>query len=135
MTTIEYMIKQVKKHQTSYDREAKRGVPEEQLKNIENKISYYEEAVEAIDAVSDRDFQTILTCALRYSLGRRSYMPALVVEYIKPLLPKLSDNTLTVMERDISTADDYGDETIDKPYWMRFLEVIHEEQAKRKKLI
>ena len=48
MTAIEYMTKQLKKHRLNYEREKKRGVPEEMLRNIEAKIGYYSEAVEAL---------------------------------------------------------------------------------------
>ena len=30
------------------------------------------------------DFETILICAERYALGRQTYMPKLVVDYITP---------------------------------------------------
>lgn len=82
----------------------------------------------------DDDFETILICAVRYSLGRMSYMPTLVIDYITPLLPKLSVRALAVMERDLVNADNYGgygDEKIDKPGWMRFLHNIRLEKEKR----
>lgn len=69
----------------------------------------------------DEDFETILICAERYALGRRSYMPSLVIGYITPLLPRLSKKTLAVLAKDISGASYWGDETIDKPCWMKFL--------------
>lgn len=78
------------------------------------------------------DFETILVCAERYALGRQTYIPMLVINYIIPLLPKLSDKTLAVFERDIEDAGYYGDEIIDKPDWMRFLEKIKNERRKNK---
>ena len=48
MTAIEYMEKQLKKHRLDYERETARGVPEEILHNIENKIGYYEAAIKAL---------------------------------------------------------------------------------------
>ena len=51
MTTIEYMEKQLAKHKLNYDRESKRGCPEEVLQNIKSKIKYYEEAVAALKRV------------------------------------------------------------------------------------
>ena len=84
----------------------------------------------------DKDFQAILICAVRYSIGRRTYMPELVTRYIKPLLSCLSDNTLAVMRRDVeepgtSMIGSYGDEC-DRETWMRFLGKIKEEQERRK---
>ena len=48
MTALEYMEKQVKKHQLSFCREFDRGAPDEVLENIKKKIGYYEAAVEAL---------------------------------------------------------------------------------------
>lgn len=48
MTTLEYMERQILKHKFNYQREFARAVPTEQLRNIEDKIRYYEEAVEAL---------------------------------------------------------------------------------------
>ena len=48
MTALEYMEKQLHKHQMNYKRESARGVSEEMLSNIEKKIGYYEAAVEAL---------------------------------------------------------------------------------------
>jgi hypothetical protein len=51
MTTLEYMERQLDKHKATYLREAERKVPEEQLKNIERKITHYEEAIEALKRI------------------------------------------------------------------------------------
>ena len=40
---------------------------------------------------SDDDFGALCNCAVRYCLGRRSYMPKLIVDYITPLLSKLNE--------------------------------------------
>ena len=53
MTALKYMENQVVKHRLNFDREFARGVPEEMLENIRKKISYYEEAVEALLKVGD----------------------------------------------------------------------------------
>ena len=51
MTALEYMEKQLQKHSRNYERESTRGVPEDMLNNISLKVSYYEEAVEALKKV------------------------------------------------------------------------------------
>ena len=48
MTALEYMEKQVNRHRINYEHELARGVPEDMLNNIALKISYYEQAVEAL---------------------------------------------------------------------------------------
>lgn len=80
----------------------------------------------------DEDFETILICAERYACGRRTYMPSLVVGYITPLLPKLTDNALRVLYLDIAGASDFGDESIDKPCWMKLLADVRAEIERRK---
>lgn len=84
---------------------------------------------------SDEDFGAVLNCAIRYCLGRRSYMPGLVMDYITPLLSYISDRTLNCLHRDVSEAEQmgygYGDPDIDKPRWMRFLADVEAEQGRR----
>ena len=73
----------------------------------------------------DDFFGAVMNCAVRYACGRQSYMPKLVVDIIRPMLPMLNNKTIGCMERDIREADKFGgswgDEKIDKPMWMNFL--------------
>jgi hypothetical protein len=48
MTALEYMEKQVQKHKLILARENARCAPLEVLQNLRGKISYYEQAVEAL---------------------------------------------------------------------------------------
>ena len=52
--------------------------------------------------LSDDFFGATLNCAVRYCLGRRSYMPGLVMDFISPLLPQLSNKTLWCFDRDLT---------------------------------
>lgn len=83
----------------------------------------------------DKNFETVLLCAVRYAIGRKSYMPSLVIDYITPLLPYLSDNTLRLIADEITEYGAYkgglGDEKIDRPYWEQFLWKIRAEREKR----
>lgn len=79
----------------------------------------------------DDDFGLILNCAVRYSLGRQTYVPSSVCSFITPLISKLSDKTLWCMEKDIASAYSYGDEKIDKPVWMKFWSDIKDEINRR----
>lgn len=84
----------------------------------------------------DKNFETVLLCAVRYAIGRKSYMPSMVIDYITPLLPYLSDNTLRLIADEIIEYRSYegglGDEKIDRPYWEQFLRKIKVEMEKRK---
>jgi len=84
--------------------------------------------------VSDDFFGTILNCAVRYAIGRQSYMPRLVVDFITPLIPRLSGKTLWCFDKDITDqkyCGGYGDPKIDEPLWMRFHEAVRAERTKR----
>lgn len=55
------------------------------------------------------DFELMMISALRYAIGRESYMPGVTIDYIRYLIPQLSANTLYVMQRDIrETIASYG---------------------------
>lgn len=69
------------------------------------------------------NYENVLICALRYALGRRSYMVGVVTNYITYELPKLSDMCKRFMTYDIEEAHDYGDEC-DKEKWMRLLKKL-----------
>lgn len=84
--------------------------------------------------LADDDFGCILNCAVRYAIGRQTYMPGLVIDFITPLLPYLSNKTVYVFDQDVTERKyfgTYGDERIDEPYWMRFLNAVREEEEKR----
>ena len=83
----------------------------------------------------NKNFETILLCAVRYAIGRRTYIPSLVIDYITPLLPYLSEDVLKLIVNEIVQRYTYegalGDEKIDKPYWEQFLRKIRLEMGGR----
>ena len=86
----------------------------------------------------NKNFETILLCAVRYAIGRETYMPSLVIDYITPLLPYLSEDVLKLIANEIVQHYTYegalGDEKIDKPYWIDFLRKIRLEIGGRHEL-
>ena len=73
---------------------------------------------------NDEDFGSVLVCAVRYALGRRTYMPSIVAGFVAEVAGELSGNVLTVMRNDICTARDHnrlGDAEIDAPVWLELL--------------
>lgn len=48
-----------------------------------------------------QDFELMMISALRYAIGRYTYMPSVTIDYIRYLIPQLSAKTLYVMKRDI----------------------------------
>lgn len=77
------------------------------------------------------DTQLMLVCSVRYAIGRQTYMPSFVQDYMRPFLPKLSANTLNIIKNDIDGAYSLGDERIDKPGWLRFRAEVVAELNKR----
>lgn len=90
----------------------------------------------------DDDLGEILNSAVRYALGRTTYVSYDTPNFIRPLLPYLSNRTICVMERDIrergedpwykDTGRPYGDPDIDEPSWLAFLKEIQNEIKARK---
>lgn len=80
--------------------------------------------------LSDDDFGAVINCAIRYCLGRRTYMPGVVCGYVKPLLPYLDERTICCMERDIRTAPSYGDEC-DVATWTSMLSAVDDVVSER----
>lgn len=83
----------------------------------------------------DKGFSTVCICAVRYALGRRTYIPEIVQKFIRQNFAKITRWDLKVMEAEIKEASERpggcGDEKIDKPGWMCFLEDIKKEIWRR----
>ena len=87
----------------------------------------------AID-LQDDDFGAVLNCAVRYAVGRQTYMPHLVIGFITPLVPHLNNKTLWCFDQDLTNArweGGYGDPRIDAPAWLQFHGLVRAERVKR----
>ena len=82
-----------------------------------------------------RDFELMIVCALRYSIGRESYMPSIAIDYIRYLIPMISANTLFILQRDIKEEieryDRGGWEIFMKDEWLKLADDIRKERTKR----
>lgn len=75
---------------------------------------------------------SLIVCAVRYALGRRSYMPSVVIDEIVPLLPEMSDGDLQVIRNDISDYLTHENENcIEYKLWSGLYSRIICEQEKR----
>ena len=94
----------------------------------------YKKTVEIFNKaiIPDEDFGALCTCAVRYCIGRETYMPGLIQAYLTPILDLIDNRALKIMRDDILTANYLGDEKIDKPGWMKFLAAIEAELEERK---
>lgn len=80
------------------------------------------------------DLGTLCICAIRYCMGRKTYMPSLVHGIVMPLLPFLSDRDISVMIDDCDFQKKfslYGDDIIDKPGWLYWETTLKNEQQRR----
>lgn len=81
--------------------------------------------------LDDDHFGCVLNCAVRYSLGRQTYMPRLVTDFIRPLLPYVSDRTIWCFLRDLEECRNFGDPDVDEPTWKRFWADVEAENKMR----
>lgn len=82
------------------------------------------------------DLGALMICAVRYAIGRESYMPSLVQGFIRRYPQAVTENVKSVILRDIEendritehdlvdgkkmTIDHLGDTKIDRPGWIAF---------------
>ena len=92
--------------------------------------------------MNDEYFGTICLCALRYALGRQTYMPSIVQDFIRAHISEIDKSSIKVMLRDIDEADrirtyisnsgdsividGLGDTKIDRPGWERLRDFLRE---------
>lgn len=80
--------------------------------------------------IDNDDFGAILNCAVRGSLGRHSYMPWLVISFIRPMLQSITERTLRVMERDVREFTEAEAARIKyNPLWDQGIVVVREDLA------
>ena len=85
------------------------------------------------EMISDQEGM-ILNFAVRYAIGRATYAPSAVIQYVTPRLPLLNNRTLIVLYNDMQDSirtGNLGDETIDAPICKRFFESIKAELQNR----
>ena len=71
------------------------------------------------------DISAMLVCAVRYSLGRRTYIVSWTCEFIRNNLHLLIDKDKQVMIRDIKGQEKYGyGDECDKSCWIGLLKIL-----------
>lgn len=86
--------------------------------------------------VYDDDLQLMLCCALRYALGRHTYIVLVTATFLRDKLKYLSQKTLAIMQEDLVR---YFDDTVPLGYefdcdiasWKALHEAIGEEIVKK----
>lgn len=81
-----------------------------------------------MDYCFDSDFGCIVLCAVRYAISRQTYMPQVVVEYIRKYMNVLDTNTIKVIVEDIDREIDM--QSVDCPsMWLKLKEELLARQA------
>ena len=84
--------------------------------------------------ISEESFGILAICALRYCQGRRTYMPNLVQQIVRPHLSKLNDNDIDVMMEDCRyqrKMNLYGDDC-DMVDWLKWEDDVIAESKRRR---
>ena len=67
--------------------------------------------------------QTIWNCALRYALGRKTYITGVVADFLTEKIDELTEKSKSVMIRDIEECSDMGSDC-DKDSWNKLLALL-----------
>lgn len=80
----------------------------------------------------DHDFCLILIAAMRYAMGRNTYMPMVVADYIKRHILLLDDKFLVMAADDIRRHfEDYGEHEPNPNLWQSLLDALEAERRDR----
>ena len=87
---------------------------------------------EFLAPLCDNDFRLIVLSAMRYAMGRDTYMPLVVTDYIKRHIRLLDDKFLVLAANDIRRhVGDYGEYEPNLALWRGLLETLETEQRDR----
>ena len=86
---------------------------------------------EWFSCIFDDDFGLIVSAAVRYSIGRKTYMPRVISDFIKKNLYALSNKTLFNIKEDLGKG--LNDKKTDQfDLWKDLQEIIESELRSRK---
>ncbi len=74
----------------------------------------------------DHDFDTIIICAVRYAMGRNTYMPSLVEGFVRRWMDCLEEQTLSIIARDIENDLRLYEDMPDHAMWTKLCDDIKE---------
>lgn len=101
--------------------------------------SYFEKTT--LIPIND-DLGLIMNAAVRYAIGRMTYMPGAVVDFITPYLSEINDRTLDCFIRDLEERMEDVEKgigtwgmDIDKATWINFLNRCRQESVRRNLLV
>lgn len=98
----------------------------------DNKKNYVLCPASWIEAYNDEDFGEIVISAVRYSIGRRSYMPRLIHDFLIRNIGTLNNKTLAIIISDIDREYKLHSKLDYSETWLSLKKVIQEEISSRK---
>ena len=82
--------------------------------------------------ICDSDFRLVLLSAMRYAMGRNTYMPAVVSDYIKRHIRFLNDKFLALAADDIRRhLEDYAEHEPNPNLWQGLFDALETGQSAR----
>ena len=82
--------------------------------------------------ICDSDFRLILLSAMRYAMGKNTYMPVVVSDYIKRHIRFLDDKFLALAADDIRRhLEDYAEHEPNPNLWQGLFDALEAEQRAR----
>ena len=84
--------------------------------------------------ITAKEFQKLIIESVCYTLGRRSYVVEETNELVRKYLPKIDNNTLGILIRDIELEADRDmlGTDFDKKMWLALLDTLKNERDRRK---
>ena len=116
------------------------------LVEIEDEPQLVKESIEVVKnlvkpqtecKIKKEDFGTLCICAIRYSMGRKTYVPTVVQDIIRTHLSDLSENDINVMLQDKefqARINAYGD-PCDMAAWLTFWDDLVRHLKERKQTV
>lgn len=81
--------------------------------------------------VRNKVMEEMMCCAMRYAIGRRTYVVSDVCEFFLDKLYEWSNNCLMQAIKDVDSAMSLGDEKIDMPEWLNLRKKCYEQLLSR----
>jgi hypothetical protein len=84
--------------------------------------------------ITAQEFQKLIIESAPYTLGRRRYVVEETNELVRKYLPKIDNNTLGVLIRDIELETNFRDTLgvdFDKKMWLALLDALKNERDRR----
>lgn len=87
---------------------------------------------ELLAPLCDNDFRLIVLSAMRHAMGRDTYMPLMVADYIKRHIRLPDDKSLVLAANDVRCYfEDYGEHELNTAHWQELLEALETERRDR----